>query len=227
MLKPDDDEPPGQQNPMSPSSKPDETDLIKHRYDRVAPFYDAMEWFMERGRFATWRKELWSRVEGHRILEVGVGTGKNFPYYPAGRDVTALDISPNMLGQARQRARDMNIEVELVEGDAQALPFADNSFDSAVATFVFCSVPDPVQGLCELRRVLKPGGQLIVLEHVLSQKTVLRTLMRWFDFLPYHLWGAHINRETVKNVHQAEFEKVVDTDLSLDMIKFIEARSPK
>jgi ubiquinone/menaquinone biosynthesis C-methylase UbiE len=155
-----------------------ETGVIKHRYDRVAPFYDAMEWFMEQRRFAKWREELWARVEGECILEVGVGTGKNFPYYPSGRDITALDISPNMLERAVRRARDLGVDVELVEGDAQALPFEDNSFDSVVTTFVFCSVPDPVQGLRELRRVLKPGGQLIMLEHVLSHKPILRRLMR-------------------------------------------------
>ena len=207
-------------------NKRSETGRIRDRYDRVAPFYDAMEWFIERRRFTNWRKDLWSRVDGEAILEVGVGTGKNFPYYPHGRDITALDISAEMLKQARRRAHSLGIEVELVNGDAQALPFEDNSFDSAVSTFVFCSVPDAIQGLRELRRVLVPGGQLIMLEHVLSHKPVLRTMMRGLDFLPYHLWGAHIDRETVANVRTAGFEDVVDTNLSLDMVKFIEARSP-
>ena len=203
-----------------------ETAVIQRRYDRVAPFYDAMESLIERLRFATWREEMWSQVEGEVVFEVGVGTGKNLQYYPDGRDITGLDISAKMLARACERVHRLGVEVKLVQGDAQALPFEDNSFDSVVSTFVFCSVPDPIQGLRELRRVLVPGGQLIMLEHVLSHKPVLRTLMRWFDFLPYHLWGAHIDRETVANVHSAGFKEVVDTDLSLDMVKLIEARSP-
>lgn len=204
-----------------------ETELIKHRYDRVAPFYDAMEWFAERFRFSKWRPDIWSAVEGNTVLEVGVGTGKNFAYYPDGLDYTALDISPKMLQRARRRADELDIDVDLVEGDAQALPFADDSFESAVTTFVFCSVPDPVQGLSELRRVLKPGGQLVMLEHVISQKPLLRTLMTWFDFLPYRIWGAHIDRETVENTQIAGFEQVRDTDLFLDVVKRIEGRVPQ
>lgn len=218
--------PSSNQLPDAPQHARDETRLIRDRYDRVAPFYDGLESLLERRRFTKWREELWSRVHGEAILEVGVGTGKNFPYYPRGRRITALDISTEMLKKADQRARSLGVEVELVNGDAQALPFEDNSFDSVVSTFVFCSVPDPIQGLRELRRVLVPGGQLIMLEHVLSNKRILRPLMRRFDFLPYNLWGAHIDRETVANVRKAGFEKVVDTNLSLDMVKFIEAYSP-
>lgn len=212
---------------QSTSDLPDrrETELVKQRYDRIAPVYDAMEWFAERFRFSKWRPELWQSVEGKTILEVGVGTGKNFAYYPNNLNITALDISPKMLQQAARRAEELNVDVELVEGDAQALPFEDDSFESAVTSFVFCSVPDPVQGLRELRRVLQPGGQLLMLEHVLSEKPVIHTLMKWFDFVPYRVWGAHINRQTVENVRIAGFEPVEDTDLSLDIIKRIEARA--
>ena len=201
-----------------------ETDLIKRRYDRVAPFYDAMEWFAERFRFSKWRPDVWEAVEGETVLEVGVGTGKNFAYYPDGREYTALDISPKMLERARRRAGELDVDVKLVEGDAQALPFDDDSFESAVTTFVFCSVPDPVQGLRELRRVVEPGGQLVMLEHVLSKKRLLRTLMKWFDVLPYRIWGAHIDRETVEHTRVAGFDPVEETDLWLDVVKRIEAR---
>lgn len=155
----------------------DETAIVRRRYDRVAPFYDALEWFMERHSLSKWRPDLWARVEGDSVLEVGVGTGKSFENYPRDRQITAVDISPKMLEQAKRRADKLGVDVRLVEGDAQALPFEDNSFDSVVTTCVFCSVPDPVQGLREIHRVLKPGGKLLMLEHVLSHKPVLRTLI--------------------------------------------------
>lgn len=201
----------------------DETAIVRRRYDRVAPIYDAMEWFMERLSLSRWRPDLWERVEGDNVLEVGVGTGKSFKHYPRDRQITAIDISPKMLEQAERRARKLGVDVRLLEGDAQALPFEDSSFETVVTTCVFCSVPDPVRGLREIHRVLAPGGQLLMLEHVLSRKPVLRTLMRWFDFLSYHLWGAHIDRQTVQNVRKAGFVDVAATDLALDVVKRIEA----
>jgi SAM-dependent methyltransferase len=131
-----------------------------------------------------------------------------------------------MLERARRRAARLGSSARLDVADVQALPFPDASFDTAVATFVFCSVPDPVLGLRELRRVLKPGGRLLLLEHVLSERPWLRGLMRRLDPLPYHLWGAHLNRETVQNVRTAGFADVRATDLSFDIVKRIEARAP-
>ena len=163
---------------------------------------------MERGperRFAPWRAALWRRVRGQRVLEVGVGTGKNIPYYPEGLKVSAIDLSPRMLEEAKAQAACEGVDVELLEADAQALPFADSSFDVAVATFVFCSVPNPVLGLSELHRVLTPGGQLLLLEHVLSHKPLLRLPMRLLNPLTVRMSGANINRETVENVRRDRF----------------------
>ena len=201
-----------------------ETRLTRERYDRIAPIYDALEWMME-WRARRWRRDLWSRVGTDRILELGVGTGKNIRYYPAGRDVVAMDISEGMLARARHRAERLCATVRLEVGDAQALSYADASFDVVVATFLFCSVPDPVLGLTEAKRVLKPGGQLLLVEHVVSQRAVLRRLMQWIDPIPLHIWGAHIDRDTVDNVRRAGFVDVTDTNLSLDVVKRIEARA--
>lgn len=113
-----------------------------------------------------WRRQLWCSVPAGRVLEIGVGTGKNVPSSPAGADVVAIDFSQRMLERAGRRARRLGAGVELSLMDAQALAFRDAAFDAAVATFVFCSVPDPVLGLAQARRGLKPGGRLYLLGHV-------------------------------------------------------------
>lgn len=206
----------------SPSVDERETALTRGRYDRIAPVYDLLEWMMEL-RFRGWRRELWGLVQGDDILELGVGTGKNLRFHPPGKEITAIDISEKMLERARRRAARLGSKVRLEVADAQALPFDDASFDEVVATFLFCSVPDAVQGLREARRVLRPGGRLLLLEHVISELPVLRTLMRWLDPIPYHIWGAHIDRDTVANVRKAGFRVVESHDKSLDIVKLVVA----
>ena len=203
----------------------DEVDVARLRYDRIAPIYDLMEWMMEL-RFRGWRREFWKLVEGPRILELGVGTGKNLVFHPQGKEIAAIDISEGMLRHARRRAKKLGVNICLEVADAQALPFADDTFDTVVATFLFCSVPDPVKGLREARRVLKPGGRLLLLEHVVSELPVLRTLMRWFDPIPVHIWGAHIDRDTVRNVRLAGFIGIHSSNKSLDIVKLITADAP-
>lgn len=202
------------------------TDRTRRRYDRLAPFYDLMERGMESSRFQQWRERLWSEVEGHRILEIGVGTGKNLPYYPVGSHVTAVDISPRMLERAKSVASQRGTLATLEVADAQALPYPDASFDTVIATFVFCSVPAPVTGLQEAFRVLRPGGQLLMLEHVLSNNPVLRPIMRTLNPLVVWMMGANINRDTVGNVEQSGFELDQVDDLKSDIVKGITAHKP-
>jgi ubiquinone/menaquinone biosynthesis C-methylase UbiE len=209
-----------------PKTRIDEkaTARTRARYDRNARFYDLMESGVEL-KFSSWREDLWSRVRGPRVLEAGVGTGKNIPYYPDNLEITAIDLSPKMLERARKKAASEEASVELLEADAQALPFPDDSFDTAVATFLFCSVPDPVLGLEELRRVLAPGGQLLLLEHVLSHKPLLETPMHLFNPVAVRMTGANIDRETVENVRRAGFGEVQTGDLWLDIVKLVEAQA--
>jgi len=108
-----------------------------------------------------------------------------------------------MLSRARLRAQGLHLKADLHLGDVQALDFPDSSFDTAVATFVFCSVPDPVLGLRELKRVVKPGGRIVLLEHVRSPNEVVGKLMDMLNPLIVRIMGANINRRTVENVQQA------------------------
>lgn len=202
------------------------TRRTRRRYDRNAPLYDIMEHLMESRAFARWRPRLWQLVEGDKVLEVGVGTGKNMPYYPPGAQVTAVDLSPRMLERARSRARELGRPAELHEMDVQHLNFADGSFDAAVSTFVFCSVPDPVVGLQEIMRVVKPGGRLYMLEHVLSRKLVLRQLMRLMNPLVVRIGGANIDRETRLNLERAGWKVATAEALWSDIVWLFVAEAP-
>ncbi len=197
---------------------------IKKKYDRIAPYFEGLEAVMEGLFFKNWRKRLWAKVDGYHILEVGVGTGKNFDFYPAGARITAIDFSREMLKQADHKKARKNTSVELNLMDVQSLSFADNSFDTVIGSFVFCSVPLPVKGLKELYRVCKPGGQILLLEHVLSSNAMLAKVMTLINPAVVALFGANINRNTVKNVKACGFASVRVDERSGDIIKLIEAR---
>ena len=135
----------------------------RKRYDRTALIYDLMEGLIERSRYSSWRRLLWSKVEGENILEIGVGTGKNFSCYPKDAGITAIDFSEKMLTRAQRKSGRENISVNLLRMDVQDMEFEDNTFDTVIGSFVFCSVPDPVRGLKEVKRVVKPGGKVVLM----------------------------------------------------------------
>ncbi|MGD9038277.1 MAG: class I SAM-dependent methyltransferase [Desulfobacteraceae bacterium] len=197
--------------------------LTRKRYDRLSRFYDFLEAPMERSRFALWRTKLRDRIKGERALEVGIGTGKNLPYYPKDVKMTAIELSPCMLEKARKKASDLGLDVDLTEMDVQDLSFPDRSFDTVFATFVFCSVPDPVMGLQELRRVCKTGGRLLLLEHMRPGNPTLGFLFDILNPIVVRMMGANINRRTVKNVQQAGWKIRVEERLSSDIVRWIEA----
>lgn len=207
------------------------TTKTKARYSRIAPVYDLLETLPEL-QFSRWREEFWEQVSKHtqpgdRLLEVGVGTGKNIPYWPEDIEVTAIDLVPAMVARARKRLRSLGLDAEVQTGDIQALEFIDNQFDAGAATFVFCSVPDPLKGLAEMARVVKPRGDIFLLEHVRAENEVLGTIMDLANPVMRYLMGPDINRDTVGNVAASPLELVSVQDLdSLGIFKHIHARSP-
>ena len=182
-----------------------------------------MEAPLEYFRFASWRKRLKNRITGHQALEVGVGTGKNLPYYPREVEITAIDFSPGMLKRARKKASTDDLRVALIEMDVQQLDFPDNYFDTVFATFVFCSVPDPVAGLKELKRVCKPEGKLLLLEHMRPGNVILGFVFDVLNPFVVRMMGANINRRTLENILKAGWKIRVKEKLSSDIVWWVEA----
>ncbi|MCM3576129.1 class I SAM-dependent methyltransferase [Mesobacillus subterraneus] len=174
---------------------------IKKRYNRVSKIYDTMDKMIRED----WRRDLLAGAYGD-VLEAGVGTGANLSYYPSSiKSLIGVDFSSDMLKYAKQKASQLNAryKMELIEGDIQELPFPDNSLDTVVSTCVFCSVPDPVVGLEELRRVCKPDGQILMLEHMRSENQAAGLVMDLLNPVTVRMWGANINRETMANIKSA------------------------
>lgn len=197
----------------------------KPRYDRIAGIYDLVQYPMERMFLSRLRGEVFAGVRG-KVLEVGVGTGKSFPYYPRGVELTAIDISRKMLEHARRRADKLELAADIRVMDAEHLEFPDDTFDYVAATCVFCSVDDPVAGLAEIKRVLKPDGRVRLLEHVRSESPAWGRLMDWLNPIARYLSGANINRRTVENVEAAGLELYKVESRGVEILKLIEAGCP-
>ena len=174
----------------------------------MATFYEAMMRQAEANSLGAWRQELLPSASG-RVLEVGVGTGVNLRYYP--EDVTELVLTEpdrHMLNQLRKKLAGSNLPIQVVNAPAEVLPFPDAAFDSAVVTLVLCSVMHPEKSLSELHRVLKPGGKLILIEHV--RATENRQLFGWQKriepFWKRFAGNCHLTRDTLQQVHAVGFD---------------------
>lgn len=196
-------------------------DKIKNRYNRVSHVYDSMDKMMKED----WRKDLLKNVKGD-VLEVGIGTGANLPYYPEGIHLTGIDFSPGMLEKARKKLADHPgpYDIDLYEMDIQALAFPDDSFDYVIATCVFCSVPDPVKGLRELGRVCKPDGEILMLEHMRSDNELVGKAMELINPVPVNIWGANIDRRTLDNINKAGLTIVEDEKLFTSIVRKLKVK---
>jgi ubiquinone/menaquinone biosynthesis C-methylase UbiE len=197
------------------------------RYERIAAFYDLLDLPFEHGRYRHIRPLLFRSLAG-RVLDAGVGTGRNMPFYPRGAEMVGIDLSPAMLARAERRRAARGARVELRRMDVMRLEFPDDSFDAAVATFLFCVLPEEAQepALRELARVVKPGGPIRLLEYVRPRGAVRRALARLWEPWMYWAYGAGFDRRTEEHVPEAGLE-IVDSRFVVDhLIKLIEVRAP-
>ena len=176
-----------------------EKDRVRAIFEKEAPKYDRSMGIWERVLLGDVRQWACPRAHGE-VLEIAIGTGLNLPHYPADVRLTGIEFSPAMLDIARRRAAELHRDIDLLLGDAQALEFPDNSFDTVTCTLSLCTIPDDRAAVAEARRVLRPGGRFVLLEHVRSTRPVIRAAERLLDPLAVRFGGDHLAREPLEHL---------------------------
>lgn len=207
------------------STAADETLRVRDLYDREAARYDSIVRIPERLLFADGR--LWATAHAiGDVLEIAVGTGRNLPYYKPEPRLTAVDISPGMLEIARVRAQALGRRVDLHMGDAQNLDFPSERFDSVVGTLALCTIPDDRRALAESWRVLRPGGRLILLEHVRSPQPIVRLLQKLLEPLAIRYAGDHLLRDPLDHLSDLGFSIQYCARSRAGLVERLIARKP-
>jgi ubiquinone/menaquinone biosynthesis C-methylase UbiE len=194
-------------------------------WNKESAAYDKQMQRFERLLAPDTRAWVCSQASG-QTLEVGVGTGLNLALYPGEITLTGIDFSPAMLEVARRRARKVGREVDLREADALDLPFPDACFDTVVATYVLCAVPDDGRALSEMVRVLRPGGLLLLADHIASGAWPVRAIQRLIEVVTVPLQGEHFLRRPLGHVKAAGLQVEQRQRFRLGMIERIAARRP-
>jgi ubiquinone/menaquinone biosynthesis C-methylase UbiE len=211
---------------MSQARRPSAIDDSRMRYRRIAPVYDLLELPFEYPRYKPLRRMLFAGLSG-RILDAGVGTGRNFPFYPPDSKVTGIDTSPEMLARAERRGARLGARVELLERDVRATGFPDGSFDAVVATFLFCVLPqqDQLPALCELARVCRLGAELRLLEYTRPQAPFRRLLTRVWEPWVHWAYGASFDRDVTQHMPAVGLE-LEDVRFVVDeLVQYVVARA--
>jgi ubiquinone/menaquinone biosynthesis C-methylase UbiE len=181
-----------------------EKDRVRTIYETAAPRHDRGMRFSEPLLLGDARQWACARAQGE-VLELAIGTGLNLPLYRSEVRLTGIELSPAMLAVAKQRATELGREVDLRVGDAEALEFEDASFDTVICTYALCTIPDDRRAISEAHRVLRPGGKLVLAEHVRSPVWVIRVGQRLLEPLMLRLDGDHLLREPLEHVRAQGF----------------------
>ncbi|MFF4602654.1 class I SAM-dependent methyltransferase [Streptomyces sp. NPDC001339] len=205
--------------------EPKDSERLRRYWDKHARSYDRQMRFFDRTLFGESRTWVCSQASGD-VLEVAVGTGLNLPLYPPGVRLTGIEWSPEMLAVARRRADELGRPADLREGDAQALPFPDASFDTVVCTLALCAIPDDQRAIAEMNRVLKPGGRLLLLDHVPSSVWPVRALQRLIELITVPLGGEHLLRRPLRHIQAAGLPIEQRDRFKLGIVERLAARKP-
>jgi len=197
----------------------------KRVWDKTAPGYDKQIVFFEKFWFAGGREWLGERARG-RVLEVAIGTGRSLPHYPADVTITGIELSPAMLAIARQRAVGLGRDADVREGDAEQLPFGDASFDTVVCALALCTIPNPVAAVGEMRRVLGPGGRLLLLDHVGSSWPAIYAAQWLAERITARAAGEYFTRRQLPLVRAAGFRIVEAERLKAGTVERVHAVKP-
>ena len=199
--------------------------ITQAKWDKAAPTFDIMAGIGAEKRWAPFKTELFSHMGDGKILFLALGTGFDIASFPPGKDITAIDISPKMLERAEARIASYDGDLKAEVMDVHEMAYADAEFDQVFTSCTFCSVPNPVDGLKALRRVLKPGGDLFMFEHTGSRYYPFKFMMDFMTLITEKV-GPAMNRTTVANVEAAGYELLEVNNLFMDVVKTIHARNP-
>jgi ubiquinone/menaquinone biosynthesis C-methylase UbiE len=207
------------------AERPSRAVKLRRYWDKQSGSYDKGMTFCDRHFFGDTREWVCSQATGD-VLEVAIGTGLNLEHYPTGLRLTGVDYSPAMLDIARRRAAELGREVELHEGDAQALRFPDASYDTVVCTFSLCAIPDERRAVEEMTRVLRPGGLLLLADHVESSRWYARAIQSLLELVTVPLGEEHFRRRPIRHVEALGYAIEEHRRFKLGVVERLAARKP-